>query len=92
MGEDGQPAFYRQIAEYDESFLEENERRLGDIDLPVRILWGEQDTWIPTKTAERLRSLIPGARLSLIGGAGHLVQYDAPVALMDEVRTWLSTV
>ncbi|MEU6714985.1 alpha/beta hydrolase [Nonomuraea sp. NPDC046802] len=91
-GQDGQPAFYRQIADYDESFLEENERRLGDIDIPVRILWGEQDAWLPAEVAGRLRSLIPGARLSLIGEAGHLVQYDTPVVLMDEVRTWLSAV
>lgn len=31
-GANGQPAFYRQIADYHERFLEENERRLGQID------------------------------------------------------------
>lgn len=86
---DGQPAFYRQIAQYDERFLEENERRLKSIDVPVRIVWGRQDTWIPTTTAERLRGLIPGADLNLVDGAGHLMHYDAPVALMNEIRTWL---
>ncbi|GAB3978973.1 alpha/beta hydrolase [Actinoallomurus acanthiterrae] len=91
-GQDGQPAFYRQIAHYDERFLEENERQLGRIDMPVQILWGAQDTWIPTATAERLRGLIPGADLSLIDGAGHLVQYDAPVALTDRIRSWLTGV
>ncbi|WP_433337745.1 alpha/beta fold hydrolase [Spirillospora sp. CA-294931] len=90
LGEDGQPAFYRQIAAYDERFLEENERNLGGMSIPVRIVWGAQDTWIPTSTAERLRSLIPGADLTLVDGAGHLIHYDAPVALMDEIRTWLT--
>lgn len=91
-GDDGQPAFYRQIADYDERFLEENEQRLGGIDVPVRIVWGSQDAWIPTDIAERLQQLIPGAHLSVIGNAGHLVHYDAPAALMDEVRTWLTSV
>jgi pimeloyl-ACP methyl ester carboxylesterase len=58
--------------------------------MPVRVLWGADDAWVPTSTAERLRGLIPRADLSLIDGAGHLVQYDAPVALMDRIRTWLA--
>ncbi|SEG15147.1 Pimeloyl-ACP methyl ester carboxylesterase [Nonomuraea solani] len=90
LGEEGQPAFYRQIAAYDESFLEENERRLGRLDLPVRIVWGADDAWIPVKTAQRLRGLLPGANLSLVAEAGHLIQYDAPAAVMDEIRTWLA--
>ncbi|MFC5833439.1 alpha/beta fold hydrolase [Nonomuraea insulae] len=89
-GEDGQPAFYRQIADYDERFLEENERLLGGMSIPVRILWGVDDAWIPANVARRLQSLIPGAELSLIDDAGHLVHHDAPVPLMDEIRSWLT--
>jgi pimeloyl-ACP methyl ester carboxylesterase len=89
LGSEGQPAFYRQIAGYDERFLEQNEERLDRIDFPVRILWGEDDAWIPARVGERLRDLIPGATLSLIDGAGHLMHYDAPVALADELRAWL---
>jgi pimeloyl-ACP methyl ester carboxylesterase len=88
-GEEGQPAFYRQIAQYDERFLEENEQRLGQLDLPVHIAWGLRDAWIPPERAERLRDLIPGATLALVDGAGHLMQYDAPVQLMNEIRRWL---
>jgi pimeloyl-ACP methyl ester carboxylesterase len=89
-GADGQPAFYRQIAQYDERYLEENERRLDQLEIPVRVLWGADDTWIPTDTGERLTSLIPGATLSVIADAGHLIQYDAAAALADELRGWLS--
>jgi pimeloyl-ACP methyl ester carboxylesterase len=91
-GEEGHPAFYRQIADYDERFLEQNEQRLGQTDIPVRILWGTEDAWIPTEIAKKLRSLIPGATLSLIDGAGHLMHHDAPVALMNEMRAWLESV
>lgn len=89
-GDVGQPAFYRQIAHYDERFLEENEARLPQLDIPVRVLWGTRDAWIPTDLAEKLTALIPGATLELIDDAGHLVHYDAPVPLMSEIRAWLA--
>ena len=85
----GQQAFYRQIAGYDERFLVENEQRLGELTMPVRIVWGTEDTWIPTDFAHRLCDLIPGATLGLVPDAGHLIHYDAPAALMDEIRAWL---
>lgn len=89
-GEDGQPAFYRQIVDYDERFLEENEERLGGMTIPVHIVWGAQDGWIPVERAERLCSLIPRATLHVVPGSSHLIHYDAPVALMDQLRGWLA--
>jgi pimeloyl-ACP methyl ester carboxylesterase len=86
---EGQAAFYRQIAQTDERYLEEIEATLGDLAIPVRIVWGSDDGWIALDVAERIRDLIPGATLRLVDGAGHLVQYDAPVALMNELRSWL---
>lgn len=90
LGEEGQPAFYRQIAAYDERYLAENEVGLSRIGFPVRVLWGTEDTWIPQATGERLAAGIPGATFSPIADAGHLVQLDAPVALATELRSWLS--
>jgi pimeloyl-ACP methyl ester carboxylesterase len=89
--DEGRAAFYRQIEQYDERHLEENERRLGDIDIPVRILWGREDEWIPPATGRRVCDLIPGATFRLVDGAGHLMQLDAPVALADELRAWLTS-
>jgi pimeloyl-ACP methyl ester carboxylesterase len=88
--EEGQPAFYRQIEQTDERFLAEIEPRLGDIDIPVRIVWGSDDAWIPPETAQRLCDLIPPATLRLVEGASHLIHYDAPAALADELRRWLT--
>jgi pimeloyl-ACP methyl ester carboxylesterase len=89
--EEGQQAFYRQIADYDERFLRENAERLGGITIPVRIVWGTEDTWIPAGRARALRDLIPGATLGFVPAAGHLIHYDAPAALMNEIRGWLGT-
>jgi pimeloyl-ACP methyl ester carboxylesterase len=33
--------------------------------------------------------MISSASFQLIDGAGHLMHYDAPVALADEMRAWL---
>jgi pimeloyl-ACP methyl ester carboxylesterase len=92
LGDDGQPAFYRQIAAYDERYLTENEALLHRIRIPVRVLWGREDTWIPVATGERLTEGIPGATLIRIAEAGHLIHLDAPVALATELHSWLTEV
>jgi pimeloyl-ACP methyl ester carboxylesterase len=85
----GHPAFYRQIAQYDERFLAENERALKKLAIPVKVLWGRDDAWIPPATGRRLAGLIPGASYVEVPEAGHLMQYDAPVALATALREWL---
>lgn len=64
--------------------------------LPVRIIWGAEDRWLPVETAERLaRSLgmdEKGVRESVraIEGAGHLIMYDQPARLGVELGSWLN--
>ncbi|MBY8977922.1 alpha/beta hydrolase [Rhodobacteraceae bacterium NNCM2] len=82
LGEVGLPAFYAQIAQMDSRFTEEIEQRLGEIDCPTTILWGERDEWLPFEQGERLARMIPGARLIPVPEAGHLVQEDAPEAIL----------
>lgn len=86
----GQAAFYRQIAQADEAYTDEIEDRYPELDLPVLVVWGQQDTWIPVDRGHRLHQLIPGAQLRLIDDAGHLVQIDQPEALTATLTRWLS--
>jgi pimeloyl-ACP methyl ester carboxylesterase len=86
----GQQAFYRQIAQADERFTAEVEPLYAEIELPTKIIWGQQDSWIPPDRADRLAGMITGAEVELIGDAGHLIQYDAPVALASAITRWLS--
>lgn len=81
LGEDGQPAFYRQIAQAEQRHTDEVQPRYPELDLPVLVCWGTDDTWLPAAQAHQLVAAIPGARLELIDGAGHLVQEDAPAQL-----------
>lgn len=85
----GQPAFYRQIAQADEHYTDEIEHLYPAIDEPTHIIWGADDTWIPVDRAHRLQSLIRGSSLTIIDGAGHLIQIDAPVQLALEITHWL---
>jgi pimeloyl-ACP methyl ester carboxylesterase len=87
----GQAAFYRQIAQADERYTDEIEPLYPDLDVPVLVIWGREDKWIPVDRAHRLAELIPGASLRIIEGAGHLVQLDQPTALAVALTEWLDT-
>ncbi|MFE6633127.1 alpha/beta fold hydrolase [Streptomyces tendae] len=90
LGETGQPAFYRQIAQADQRYTDEMQDRYAAIDVPVLVCWGEDDAWIPVAKGRELAGLVPGAGWEPIAGAGHLVQEDAPAeltaALLDFFR------
>lgn len=87
--EEGQAAFYRQIAAADERFTDDLQDRYGDLRLPVKVIWGREDSWIPVDRATRLVQMIPGAELTIIDNAGHLVHHDAPAHLATTLHRWL---
>jgi len=81
----GQAAFYRQIAQMNQKYTDEIEGRYAPLDCPTQILWGEDDQWIPLSVGEKLASLLTGGRLIRVPGAGHLVQEDAPEAIVAAI-------
>lgn len=85
LGPAGQPAFYRQIAQMDERYTDEIEPKLGSVRCPVSLLWGEADAWIPVGQGDRLAAMIPGCDLRIVPGAGHLMQEDAPEAIVAAI-------
>lgn len=78
LGESGQAAYYRQVAQFDERYTTEVEPLYNSIDLPVLILWGERDGWLEPSFGERLRDSIPGAWLQTVPEAGHFAMEDRP--------------
>ena len=85
----GQAAFYRQIAQMDQRYTDEIEGRYGEIDCPTLILWGEQDAWIPVERGRVLASRIANAVFRTVPSAGHLVQEDAPEAVVAALLEFL---
>lgn len=88
-GDDGQSAFYRQIEQNDQRFTDEIQGRYGELELPVLICWGDEDSWIPPDKGRELAGLVPGAELRLLASAGHLVQEDTPAELTVAVSRFL---
>lgn len=91
FGSPGQAAFWRQIAQFDEKYTNEIEPEYEKFRCPVMILWGEEDKWISVEHAYRLADKIPRSRLRVIPKAGHIVQEDAPEAILAELLKFLPT-
>ena len=56
---------------------------MDDIDLqtihvPALIVWGEEDQWVDSKTADRLVHVLPDGRLVRLPGVGRLVPEENP--------------
>jgi pimeloyl-ACP methyl ester carboxylesterase len=82
QGTTGQAAFYRQIAQMDQKFTDEIERLYKPLDCATTLLWGEQDQWIPLERGRKLAGLLTDGALRVIPDSGHLVQDDAPEAII----------
>jgi pimeloyl-ACP methyl ester carboxylesterase len=87
---DGQVIFYRGFAQMDERWTNEVEPDYGKIRCPVMILWGEQDHWLPLEQGHTLHAKIPGSTLKIIPNAGHLMQEDAPEAIVANLLEFLT--
>jgi len=70
----------RALAENDTTDL------LASIDVPTLLLWGEGDQRSSLAVAERFRSLIPRAELSVIPQAGHVSNMERPGEFDAHVR------
>ena len=60
--------------------------RLGAITAPTLVVVGELDEETPPAYSEALAAGIPGARLEVIPGVGHLTPFEAPAALSRLLR------
>jgi pimeloyl-ACP methyl ester carboxylesterase len=63
--------------------------RLGEISLPTLVVCGEGDRLTPLKYSQYLASHISGARLTVVPGAGHMLQEEQPVAAAQALLDFL---
>ena len=68
--------------------IEDQYSSVGEM-VPTKIVWGKDDAWLPSETAERLGRALNTNEVVVIEEAGHLVQYDQPSKLAVEVGLWL---
>lgn len=67
-------------------------QRLGSISCPAMVTVGSLDICTPERYARELVDLIPGARLHVFDGAGHMPYVEEPDRFTDVVRGFLATV
>lgn len=63
---------------------------LRGVDVPSLVAVGEGDQLTPPALAEEMAALIPGARLRVLPGAGHLPPMEAPEDVTAMLRDWLA--
>jgi pimeloyl-ACP methyl ester carboxylesterase len=64
-------------------------KRLYRVRAETLILWGAGDRLIPPVYAERWAKLIAGAKISIVGDAGHMLPYEQPEAFVSAVSAFL---
>ena len=62
---------------------------LEQLDLPVTLLWGGDDTEVPVEVAERAAGLLRSSELIVRPGAGHLTPTEIPTDLRAAVLSGL---
>ncbi len=73
------------IAAIDSDELLAASTRLDRFDKPAVLVWGAEDRMFRTSLAERLRDVLPDARLVLVPDAKAFVPLDAPEQLAAEI-------
>lgn len=63
--------------------------RLGEIDAPTLILWGEQDTLLPREEQEQRAAAIPDATLRVYPDTGHAVAGERPEQVARDLEEFM---
>jgi pimeloyl-ACP methyl ester carboxylesterase len=64
--------------------------RISSIRKPTLIIWGDKDRLIDVSNAYRFQQDLPGSRLLVIPGSGHVPMEETPKEVADEIRRFLS--
>ena len=63
--------------------------KLGRLQIPTLILWGEEDNLIPVRSANWFADAIPGSRLIIYPKVGHVPMEEVADQSAADVAGWL---
>ena len=64
--------------------------RLGEIDAPTLILWGERDALLPREEQQRRAATIPDATLKVYRDTGHVVCWERPEWVARDLEAFMA--
>jgi pimeloyl-ACP methyl ester carboxylesterase len=63
--------------------------QVGELDMPVLLVWGEGDTTVPFKHSAAVLRAIPRAAFLPVAGTKHIPHYEAPEVVNPAVGEFL---
>ena len=67
-------------------------QRLGELNLPALILWGEDDHVVPLYNAKTFEELIPNSELQVFANVGHLAMEEVPGRTAEAIDGFLTSI
>lgn len=86
----GQRLYLQKDAQLDEDDTAAFEPLLSSIEVPVRIVWGEHDAWLPLAVARRLHETIPDSDLRILPETGHFAMEDSPAEVAGALEEFFA--
>jgi pimeloyl-ACP methyl ester carboxylesterase len=65
--------------------------KLRSIDVPVRLIWGTEDSFFKLEQAERFAAMLPNAEIVEVAGAKTFSPLDRPQAIADAIGAFVRT-
>jgi 3-oxoadipate enol-lactonase len=65
-------------------------RLLSTIDVPTLLICGDEDVLTPPKESRAMHAAIPGSRLEIIPGAGHVSNIERPAAVNQVLAEFIA--
>ena len=59
------------------------------ISVPCLLLWGENDTIVPSSVAQKMKEVISGARLEIVTGADHGLPFRNPKVFAEHLTAFV---
>ncbi|OQD91093.1 hypothetical protein PENANT_c001G04297 [Penicillium antarcticum] len=91
MREGGRAQFIRELCQANSRSTAAVEGRYGEVgrNMPVKVIWGADDKWIPAESAWRLGKALAAKEVAVMEKAGHLSMLDQPGQFGVELGRWL---
>lgn len=85
----GQARYLDNLDSFDEQDTEDFAPLVGSVTVPVLLVWGDSDQWLPLEKGEHLASLLPKSELIVVPDAGHFAMEDQPQLVLEALERFL---